>query len=124
MFRGIEEVRPGWSLIYDRNGIHRQQYWRLESRPHLDDLDATAETIRSLLEDTVERQLVSDVPVCVLLSGGLDSSAITAFAARAYQRAGLDRLRSFSVDYVDNQRYFQANHFETGCRCPLGATGV
>ena len=118
VFRDIKEVRPGWSLVYDRNGVHRQQYWRLESRPHLDDLDTTAEIIRNLLEDTVERQLVSDVPVCVLLSGGLDSSTITAFATQAYQRAGLGRLHTFSVDYVDNQRYFQANPFETDADAP------
>lgn len=118
VFRGIKEVRPGWSLVYDRNGIHLQQYWRPESRPHMDDLDATATHIRFLLEDTVDRQLVSDVPVCVLLSGGLDSSAITVFAARAYRRAGLGRLHTFSVDYVDNQRYFQANHFEPDADTP------
>lgn len=112
VFRDIKEVKPGWSLVYNRSGAHLQQYWKLESRPHQDDLDTTAAVIRDLLEDTVERQLVSDVPVCVLLSGGLDSSAITAFAARAYQKAGLGQLHTFSVDYVDNQRYFQANRFE------------
>ncbi|MGD0154405.1 MAG: asparagine synthase (glutamine-hydrolyzing), partial [Thermacetogeniaceae bacterium] len=112
VFRDIKEVKPGWSLVYNRSGVHLQQYWKLESRLHQDDLDTTAARIRYLLEDTVERQLVSDVPVCVLLSGGLDSSAITAFAARAYQKAGWGRLHTFSVDYVDNQRYFQANRFE------------
>ncbi len=112
VFKDIKEVKPGWSLVYNRSGVHLRQYWKLESRPHQDDLDTTAARIRYLLEDTVERQLVSDVPVCVLLSGGLDSSTITAFAARAYQRAGLGQLHTFSVDYVDNQRYFQANRFE------------
>jgi asparagine synthase (glutamine-hydrolysing) len=118
VFRDVEEVKPGWSLVYNRNGVHLQQYWKLESQPHREDLDTTAEAIRWLLEDTVERQLISDVPVCVLLSGGLDSSTITAFAARAYQKAGLGRLRTFSVDYVDNQRYFQANRFEPDADAP------
>ena len=118
VFRDIKEVKPGWSLVYNRSGAHLQQYWKLESQPHREDLDTTAETIRNLLEDTVERQLVSDVPVCVLLSGGLDSSTITAFASQAYRRAGLGRLRTFSVDYVDNQRYFQANRFEPDADAP------
>jgi len=118
VFRDIKEAKPGWSLVYNRSGVHLQQYWRLESQPHREDLDTTAEAIRHLLEDTVERQLVSDVPVCVLLSGGLDSSTITAFAAQAYRRAGLGRLQTFSVDYVDNQRYFQANRFEPDADAP------
>lgn len=118
VFRGVQEVKPGWSLVHDRNGTRLHQYWRLEGHPHQDDLDTTAATVRRLLEDTVQRQLVSDVPVCVLLSGGLDSSAITAFASRAYQKAGLGRLQTFSVDYLDNQRYFRANRFEPDADAP------
>jgi asparagine synthase (glutamine-hydrolysing) len=113
VFRDVKEVKPGWSLVYNRSGVHLQQYWKLESRPHQDDLDTTAAHIRYLLEDAVQRQLVSDVPVCVLLSGGLDSSTITAFASQAYQKAGLGQLRTFSVDYVNNQQYFKPNPFET-----------
>lgn len=118
VFKDIQEVKPGWSLVHDRRRTRLHQYWRPEGQPHQDDLDTTATTVRRLLEDTVQRQLVSDVPVCVLLSGGLDSSAITAFASRAYQQAGLGRLQTFSVDYIDNQRYFRANRFEPDADAP------
>ncbi|HHY66270.1 MAG TPA: asparagine synthase (glutamine-hydrolyzing) [Alicyclobacillus sp.] len=112
VFRNVYEVKPGWALLFDRRGLHHRQYWKLESRPHEDDLETTIATVRDLLEDTVGRQLMSDVPVCALLSGGLDSSAITAFAAQAFRRQGRPPLRTFSIDYVDNNVYFQPNAFQ------------
>lgn len=112
IFRGVAELKPGHSLVYDRKGIHIQRYWSLESRPHEDDLDTTAAKVRELFQDTVERQLVADVPVCTLLSGGLDSSAITAFAAEALRKTGHDPIHTYSIEYKDNDRYFQSNEFQ------------
>jgi len=80
IYRGVFELRPGNYLVYDHKGSRRHQYWALQSKPHTDDLDSTVATVREILRDAVNRQLVADVPVCTLLSGGLDSSAITAFA--------------------------------------------
>jgi asparagine synthase (glutamine-hydrolysing) len=107
VFRGLRELRPGWWLLHDRGGTRLHRYWELRSRPHEQGLDATAATVRELLQDTVVRQLVSDVPVCTLLSGGLDSSAVTAIAAEQYAREGRGPLRTLSVDFVDNERHFQ-----------------
>ncbi|MDI6870859.1 MAG: asparagine synthase (glutamine-hydrolyzing) [Bacillota bacterium] len=118
VFRGVRELRPGHCLIFDRNGLRLRRYWGLESRPHEDDLDTTAGRVRELLEDTVKRQLVSDVPVCTLLSGGLDSSAVTAFAAKAYARDGLGPLDTYSVDYVNNALYFQPTYFQPDSDAP------
>lgn len=118
VFRGVAEVRPGHCLVYDRNGIHARRYWGLESRPHTDDLEATTARVRELLRDTVERQLVADVPVCVLLSGGLDSSAVTAFAAAAFRREGLGPLHTYSVDYVGNDRHFRPSEFQPDSDAP------
>ncbi|MGE5576585.1 MAG: asparagine synthase (glutamine-hydrolyzing) [Syntrophothermus sp.] len=118
VFRGVSEVRPGYSLVYDRNGIHSYRYWALESRPHEDDFETTAAKVRELVQDSIERQLVSDVPVCTLLSGGLDSSAITAFAANAYHRDGKGLLHTFSVDYAGNDRYFRSNTFQPDSDAP------
>lgn len=118
IYRGVAELRPGYCLLYDRNGSHLRRYWALESRPHTDDLDTTAGHVRELFQDTVERQLVSDVPVCALLSGGLDSSAITAVAAQAFRRNGLGQLHTYSVDYEGNQRYFQPDHFQPNSDAP------
>ncbi|MFZ5897926.1 MAG: asparagine synthase (glutamine-hydrolyzing) [Bacillota bacterium] len=118
IFKGVAELKPAHFLLFNRSGLRLHEYWTLESRPHTDDLETTAARIRELLEDTVERQLVSDVPVCTFLSGGLDSSAITAFAAAAYKREGMGPLHTFSVDYVDNARYFRPNQFQPNSDAP------
>ncbi|MFZ5815634.1 MAG: asparagine synthase (glutamine-hydrolyzing) [Bacillota bacterium] len=119
VYRGIQELRPGRWLIHDRQGTRVQTYWRLESRPHEDDLQTTAERVRWLLRDSIHRQLVADVPVATLLSGGLDSSAITAFAAEAFQDGGLGQLHTWSIDYRDNEKYFQSHAFQPDPDAPF-----
>ncbi|MFC6083889.1 asparagine synthase (glutamine-hydrolyzing) [Sphaerisporangium aureirubrum] len=109
VYQGMYEVRPGGVVRVSRSGVARDRYWQLESHDHPDDLDTTVRTVRELLDDIVRRQLISDVPLCTLLSGGLDSSAVTALAARALRadpehREG--RLRSFSVDFVGYTEHF------------------
>ncbi len=118
IYRGICELRPGQCLLYSRRGLKLWRYWSLESRPHEDDLDTTAEKIRYLLQDTVERQLVADVPVCCFLSGGLDSSAITAYAAGAFRRNGAKPLHTYSVDYAGNERHFKPNAYQPNSDAP------
>ncbi|GAB2629526.1 asparagine synthase (glutamine-hydrolyzing) [Streptomyces capparidis] len=98
VWAGMREVRPGTVVTVDRSGTREHVYWQLEPAEHPDDTPATVRRIRELLEDTVARQLVSDVPLCVLLSGGLDSSALTALAARLTAERG-GRARSFTVDF-------------------------
>lgn len=112
VFRNIAEVKPGHCLIYNQNGLNIRQYWSLESKTHEDDLATTAATIRDLFQDTVSRQLVADVPVCTLLSGGLDSSVITAFASKDFQHGGKGSLHTWSIDYLDNDRFFKSNLFQ------------
>ncbi|MBG0829083.1 asparagine synthase (glutamine-hydrolyzing) [Planomonospora sp. ID67723] len=110
VFRGMHEVRPATVLRFSREGRGEHRYWRLRARPHTDDLDTTIATVRSLLAGIVDRQLVADVPVGTLLSGGLDSSAITALAAAALARKGVaEPLKAFSVDFKGHESRFQAN---------------
>lgn len=106
VFRGVTELRAGQCLTFSRAGLALRRYWQLVSQPHTDDLETTAATVGALLADTVERQLVSDVPLCTLLSGGLDSSAITAFATAARRRAGYPPVETFSIDYAGNDVNF------------------
>lgn len=106
LFDGIQELQPGEYLKVGRNGIDKRRYWRLEARKHEDDLDTTVATVRSLMEDIVERQLVSDVPLGMLLSGGIDSSLLTALAAKA--NTG-DVLHTFAIDFVGNSEAFDAS---------------
>lgn len=112
VFRGVHELKAGHYLIHDRKSTKERPYWRLKSDVHHHSLASTIETVRDLLADAVERQLVSDVPVCTLLSGGLDSSALTALAARAFTRNGRGRIHTYSVDYEGNDVSFTPNQFE------------
>lgn len=118
VFDGVDELRPGWSITFSRDGMASRRYWSLESRPHEDDFDTTVDTVRRLVLDAVTRQLVSDVPLCVLLSGGLDSSAIAAIAASVYQRERGEKIRTFSIDYVDNDKNFRPNAFQPNPDAP------
>ncbi|RWD87025.1 MAG: asparagine synthase (glutamine-hydrolyzing) [Mesorhizobium sp.] len=96
VFRGMREVRPGHIVRVTRDGIQQISYWQLTDSGHTDDVATTVRRVRELLEDTVQRQLVADVPLGTLLSGGLDSSALTALAARSSD----ERIRSFALDFV------------------------
>jgi asparagine synthase (glutamine-hydrolysing) len=118
IYKHMDELKPGCCLEYNRNGVKLSTYWKLESKPHTDSVEKTSETIRNLLQDTVERQLISDVPVCSLLSGGLDSSALTAFAVNYYKEKNRGKLETFSVDYVDNDKHFEENEFQPNADNP------
>ncbi|GAA2263019.1 asparagine synthase (glutamine-hydrolyzing) [Streptomyces amakusaensis] len=105
---GVEEVVPGTVVTVDHAGVHRRTYWRLETQEHTDDLETTVGRVTELLDDTVTRQLVADVPTCVLLSGGLDSSAITALAAARRASRG-ETLDTFAIDFAGESDHFVAN---------------
>ncbi|MER5808235.1 asparagine synthase (glutamine-hydrolyzing) [Streptomyces sp. NPDC002033] len=105
---GMREVEPGTLVTVDRTGNHAHTYWTLENRHHEDGRDATIGHVRELLDDIVARQLIADVPRCTLLSGGLDSSAMTALAARRLARHG-ESVRSFAVDFAGLSENFVAD---------------
>jgi len=105
LYRGVSDVRPGHLVIVDRSGVRQHRYWSLRTQEHPDDLDTTVRTVRDLLEDTVVEQLVADVPLCTLLSGGLDSSAITAFAAGS--GAVGSGVRTYAIDFVGQTENFR-----------------
>jgi asparagine synthase (glutamine-hydrolysing) len=106
VWSGMREVEPGTIVTVDAAGLRERTYWRLETRPHTDDRDASVAHVRELLDDIVRRQLVADVPRCVLLSGGLDSSVITALSAQMLAAEG-ERVRSFAVDFVGQTENFK-----------------
>lgn len=112
IFRDVYELKPGHSLLYTRNGKRTIRYWSLFSKAHEDDFDTTVGKVRELLLDTTKRQLTADVKVGTFLSGGLDSSALTAIAAEHYKKNGLGQLSTYSVDYIDNDKYFKASAFQ------------
>lgn len=119
IFAGIEELRPGHALTFSKDGLKVWRYWNVVSEEHTHSFEETVEQVRFLLQDAITRQLVSDVPLCTFLSGGVDSSAITAFAAMAYEREGKGKLHTYSIDYEDNEKYFKSNAFQPNSDAPF-----
>ena len=112
VFKGIEELKPAHYLVFNRSGMRIKEYWKLKSRMHTDDFETTCSTVKELLTDAIERQLVSDVPLCTFLSGGLDSSIITLYSANYCRKHNLPMINTYSVDYVDNDKNFQKTDFQ------------
>ena len=111
VFRGIQELEPGCCGAYGRGGLQIRRYWALQDQPNADPFPDAVCRVRQLVTDSIRRQLVSDVPVCAFLSGGLDSSIISAVAARQLAGQG-KKLHTFSVRYRDDRRYFRATKFQ------------
>ncbi len=111
VFRGVRELEPGWCGFFENGRLSARQYWKLRDRVHEDPLEQTCERVRALVTDAIRRQMVSDVPIGTFLSGGLDSSIISAVCAGEMAKRG-EQLETFSVDYLNNDRYFTPGKFQ------------
>jgi asparagine synthase (glutamine-hydrolysing) len=111
LFRGIHKLPVGTRVQIDRRGaIHSETYWDplrvpAQEEGHLGDATFCAERIRQMLEEAIEKRMMSDVPFGVFLSGGIDSSANVALMARLMDRP----VRTFSVGFTDHPDH---NEFE------------
>lgn len=112
VFKNIFELKPAHFGIFNSSGLHLERYWKLTSKKHTDNLAQTSEKLKFLLNDAITKQLVSDVPLCTFLSGGLDSSIITKFASDYCLDNGLPPLDTYSIDYVDNDKNFVKSDFQ------------
>ncbi|MBU3189339.1 asparagine synthase (glutamine-hydrolyzing) [Clostridium bowmanii] len=112
IFKNISELPPAFSLSYSKNGLQTKEYWKLTAKTHDENLSTTSQHLRSLLVDSIERQLVADVPVCTFLSGGLDSSIISAVASSYFKRNNLSTLNTYFIDYIDNKKFFKPTEFQ------------
>ncbi|MDR0951325.1 MAG: asparagine synthase (glutamine-hydrolyzing) [Oscillospiraceae bacterium] len=111
VLRGIEELEPGCFAVFKNGSLAKTRYWRLIDREQTDSFRQAVEKTRFLVTDSIRRQLVSDVPVCTLLSGGLDSSIISAIADRHMTKIGR-KLTTFSVGYENQEKFFKAGKFQ------------
>ena len=82
LFEDIIELRPGHTLTFSRGKISIKKYWELGVRETNKAESSYVDTLRLLLEASVKRRLISDVPLGMTLSGGLDSSTVVALASR------------------------------------------
>lgn len=112
VFKNIYEIKPAHFAVYNKSGLHIERYWKLETKEHTDNFEQTCEKVNFLLDDAIQRQLVSDVPLCVMLSGGLDSSIIVAYASNYCRKNDLQPLDTYSVDYLDNDKNFVKSDFQ------------
>jgi len=111
VFRNIYELEPACCGWYDNGSLQVRRYWKLTDRIHSETFEDTAERVRYLVLDSIRRQMVSDVPIGTFLSGGLDSSLISAVCAEEMKHRG-ERLMTFSLDYQDNDKYFKPGKFQ------------
>lgn len=111
VFKGCHEVLPGYFNVITRDGFKEFQYWKLVSRPHTDTYEETIEKTAFLVTDSIKRQMISDIPICTFLSGGVDSSIITAVCATELAKQG-EQLNTFSFDFDGNDKYFKSNSFQ------------
>ena len=111
VFRGIRELEPGCWATFEGGTLAIHRYWSLKDREHRENFRQTAEHTRALVLDAITRQMVSDVPIGTFLSGGLDSSLISAVCAEKMEQAGR-QLMTFSVGYPENDKYFRAGKFQ------------
>lgn len=111
VFRGIRELEPGCCGYFADGRLDVQRYWKLTDREHRDSFEETVEQVRFLVTDAIKRQMVSDVPIGTFLSGGLDSSLISAVCASELERRG-QQLHTFSLDFAENDKYFIPDRFQ------------
>lgn len=120
VYKNMHEVLPGSYLSVSRAGVRETTYFRLESHPHEDSYETTIATVRELLTGAIRRQMISDVPICTFLSGGIDSSLVSSVCAGELKKEGR-QLKTFSFDFTDNENYFQSNSFQPSMDKPYAA---
>ncbi|MBQ8546602.1 MAG: asparagine synthase (glutamine-hydrolyzing) [Clostridia bacterium] len=113
-FKDILELAPAECMTYDKRGLKKRKYWQAEAKPYYRDRKYAIEKTEYLVSDAIKRQLVSDVPLSVLLSGGLDSSVVSAIASEEYKKQG-EVLSTYSFEYEGNKESFQGNLFQPEC---------
>ena len=107
IFTGINELRAAHYMWVKNGEITIKRYWNVETKECNDTFEEAKDKVKELLIDSIKRQMVSDVPIATLLSGGLDSSLITAIVAKNKK----DGLTTYSIDYEGNDKYFKKTDF-------------
>ncbi len=111
VFRNVLELKPGHYISWNHRGWLQRAWWKLESHPHTDSVEETVEKTRDLLLSSVKGQMLSDIPISTFLSGGVDSSLVTAICSKELEKQG-KILNTFSFDFEGNDKYFKSNDFQ------------
>ena len=112
VFKNIKEVAPAnGMLISNGKKIKKWGYWTVKAEEFKESAQEAISHTRELIINAITRQLVGDVPLCTFLSGGLDSSIISAITAREFEKRG-KQLITYSIDYENNDKYFKKSLFQ------------
>lgn len=124
IFTDIKQLPPSYILIVSKNRAELKQYWDVMYKEDIRDTeDIIAQDLQEMLNNTIKKHLISDVPVGAFLSGGLDSSSIVAIITKVLKRP----LKTFSVGFEEKSfdeskkakklsDYFKTEHYEVFCR--------
>lgn len=111
IFKDINEVKPAEYILLTPRTMLKSTYWTIKPHAHEDDDSTTVEKTREIVENAIKRQLVSDVPLCTFLSGGLDSSGISSIASQSMKLIG-SQLNTYSLDYEGNDLHFKGDYYQ------------
>ena len=111
VFKDIKEIPPAHYMIINKDNCILKEYWDVKAEENTETLEEIINHTRTLLIDAIKRQLVGDVPLCTFLSGGLDSSAISAIVSNEFKKKN-KILTTYSIDYEDNDKYFKSSLFQ------------
>ena len=111
IFKNIRELAPAHCAVWKDGRLTVSRYWALKAEPCTDSREEIVEKTGILLTDAIRRQLVSDVPLCTLLSGGLDSTIVSAVGAQEYRARG-ETLATYSFEYEGNRENFHSSLFQ------------
>lgn len=107
LYKDIYSLRPAHYLWFDGEHLMIERYWSLQKKAHLKSYEETVQDVRFLVNKSIQRQLLSDVPISCMLSGGLDSSIITAISSQY-----VNHISTYSIDYLDQDKYFQPYDYQ------------
>ena len=111
VFRDILELKPAECMTFEKCGAKKWKYWEIKATPFFKDRDYAIEKTRYLMCDAISRQMASDVPLCVLLSGGLDSSVVSSVGQEYCKEKGMV-LDTYSFEYEGNKEAFKNSLFQ------------
>ncbi len=111
VFKNVKEVLFGGFIVFDKNGLYEDKYWEISAYENEYSYEEAIAKTKQLVTDSVLSQIVSDVPISTFLSGGLDSSVITAIIANEFKKQG-KQLDTFSFDFEENSLYFKSSDFQ------------
>lgn len=99
LIEGVYCLSAGHYLHWQAGQINQKQYWQFDFTPEAISLSEATEKVRTALIDSIQHHFVSDVPVGIFLSGGIDSTSVVALARQTQK----GKLRTYSIAFEENE---------------------